>query len=102
MNKFKLAKRHVTRVSTIVRKSPRQPWTYVEVEVTIAVRGAVQTYLDFGFAKVTHPDEWDKEYGIVLARRKAEAEIARRMLADGWDVPVERLDGGEGDVAPTA
>ena len=53
----------------------KQPYTMVVVEIY-----GEEAYDDFAFAKVQYPDEWDADYGVELATRKACAAIAKRIL----------------------
>lgn len=55
-----------------------QPYTAARLCVTHESK----EYTAFGFAKVSHPDEWDAKYGKDLAVRKAAAKIAKAILAE--------------------
>ncbi len=58
----------------------KRPWTMVNVRVDF--RGEV--WEDFAFAKANWPDDWDSDYGVELATKKAIADIARSIVAQAF------------------
>jgi hypothetical protein len=84
---FKAAKEYTLEHTAVVDKRQKRPNTFVEVRCVW--EETFHEYFDFGFSKCKWPDKWDPDYGVEMARRKAAADIARRMVADGWE-PRER------------
>ena len=79
---FKGAKAYALEHTVVVHRVQKRPNTFVQVRC--AWEEASHEYYDYGFAKCMWPDKWDPDYGVELARKKAAADIARRMVADGW------------------
>jgi hypothetical protein len=59
-----------------------QPWTMVKFRVKIppGKGNGTDSIETFGFSKANWPDQWDDEYGIFLAEKKAMARAARIIL----------------------
>jgi hypothetical protein len=57
-----------------------RPNTFVKFRVKVPPSGK-ENFETFGFSKVCQPDEWDDEYGIELAEKKAMARAARIVMA---------------------
>jgi len=56
----------------------------------------------YGFAKVSHPDEWNLEFGISLAVRKASAFILKQAKKKGVDLNYLIAKEGESYLLGTA
>jgi len=56
----------------------------------------------YGFAKVSHPDEWNLEFGISLAVRKASACILKQAKKKGVDLNYLLAKKGESYLLGTA
>jgi hypothetical protein len=54
------------------------PYTGVKVEYWYVGR----CYSAVGFSKVKWPDEWDEQYGVEMAVKKAAHDIARQICAE--------------------
>ncbi len=80
---FKQAKEFVSGMTTNMDAIQKCPYTCVVEQFELA--GWTQkVYVGIGFSKCRWPDTFDESYGESLARLKAEADIARQLIADGW------------------
>lgn len=69
----------------------RQKCPYTCVEVRCVWEGGGHEFYEYGFSKCRWPDVWDAAYGVELARKKAAADIARKLVGEGW-TPAEAGD----------
>lgn len=62
-----------------------QPWTFVKFRVKIPpARGnGTDTLEAYGWSKANWPDQWNAEYGVELAEKKA-MKRAARIIMDKW------------------
>ena len=49
------------------------------IEITTTFFG--DDYKAVGFSKVNWPDQWDAEYGVTMARKKALAQISKVIMS---------------------
>lgn len=80
---FRLAKEYALKHTVVVYVRQKRPSTFVYVVCEWPERE--EALEDFHFSKCRWPDKWDPDYGVEMARKKAAADIARRMVADGWE-----------------
>jgi len=78
-------KKHVVDVlrdkAVVIHQDQRCPNTYVLLDCCFGG----QHYTASGWSKVSHPDEWEAEKGLVLAREKALAYRARTIVSEWLD-----------------
>ena len=79
---LKETKKYVRRHRQVLDYGQKRPNTFARVRLVLPDGEA---YEALGFSKVMHPDEWDSLRGRLMAIGKATAEIARDLVADGWD-----------------
>ena len=80
---LKEAKRYVREHGEVTQIECRRPYAFVKV--WCGERRAI------GFAKVNWPDWYNRERGIAIARGKAEADLARRLVAETQELDMESI-----------
>ena len=75
-------------LDAIIKNSERKYWVQrpnvaVNMQLHLRMSGTRQA---FGFAKVSHPDDWDEEFGKRLAERKAASCILKQTKEEGLDL----------------
>jgi len=83
--KLEAAVEHVTGKMSWQQVVQRQPYTCVVTEYIGALDGKMKVYTGRGFSKCQHPDVYNADEGKARAWDKARADIARQLVADGWE-----------------
>ena len=83
--RFKAAKEFVAEHMAWGQVIQKQPYTCVVTEYVGVVDDKAKVYQGRGFAKCQWPDTFNPDYGQSLAWKKAGADIARQLVADGWE-----------------
>ena len=83
--RFKAAKEFIAERMVWQQVIQRCPYTCVVTEYVGIIDDKAKVYTGRGFSKCQWPDAFDADFGQDLAWKKAGADIARQLVADGWE-----------------